>query len=75
MLAGLEICFSQTNVTFVLVHMVKNVSTMWEPWVRSLDREDPLEKEMVTHSNILAWRIPRTEESGGLQSMESKSQT
>ena len=72
MLAGLEICFSQTNVTFVVIHMVKNVSIMWEPWVWSLDREDPLEKEMATHSSILTWRIPRTEKSGGLQSMESK---
>ena len=41
---------------------------MWEPWVRSLGREDPLEKEMVTHSSILAWRIPWTEEPGRLQS-------
>ena len=40
--------------------------------VRSLGREDPLEKEMVTYSSILAWRIPWTEEPGGLKSMESK---
>ena len=40
---------------------------MWETWVQSLDWEDPLEKEMGTHSSILAWRIPWTEESGGLQ--------
>ena len=39
------------------------------PWVQSLGREDPLEKEMTTHSSILAWRIPWTEEPGGLQSM------
>ena len=39
-----------------------------DPWVRSLGREDPLEKEMATHSSILAWRIPWTEEPGGLQS-------
>ena len=38
-------------------------------WVRSLGQEDPLEKEMATHSNILAWRIPWTAEPGGLQSM------
>ena len=38
-------------------------------WVRSLSQEDPLEKEMVTHSNILAWESPLTEEPGGLQSM------
>ena len=40
-----------------------------ETWVRSLDREDPLEKERATHSSILAWEIPRTEEPGGLQPM------
>ena len=41
-----------------------------EAWVQSLGQEDPLEKEMATHSNILAWEIPRTEEPGGLQSKE-----
>ena len=45
---------------------------MWETWVRSLGWEDPLEKEMATHSSILAWRIPWTEELGGLQSMGRK---
>ena len=40
---------------------------MQETWVGSLGREDPLEKEIATHSSILAWRIPRTEEPGGLQ--------
>ena len=45
---------------------------MQETWVLSLDREDPLEKEMAAHSSILAWRIPWTEESGRLQSMESQ---
>ena len=39
---------------------------MQETWVRSLDWEDPLEKEMATHSSVLAWRIPRTAEPGGL---------
>ena len=43
-----------------------------ETQVWSLDQEDPLEKEMTIHSSILAWKIPRTEESGGLQSMESE---
>ena len=42
---------------------------MQETWVRFLGREDPLEKEMATHSDILAWRIPWTEEPGGLQSV------
>ena len=50
--------------------MVKRLSAMWETWVRSLDGEDPLEKEMATHSSI--WRIPRTEEPAGLQSMGCK---
>ena len=45
---------------------------MQETWVGSLDWEDPLEKEMVTHSSILAWKIPWTEEPGELQSMESQ---
>ena len=49
--------------------MVKNPPTRWETKVRSMGGEDPLEKEMATHSNILAWRIPWTEEPGGLQSM------
>ena len=45
---------------------------MWETQVRSLGQEDPLEKEMVTHSSILAWRIPWMEKPGRLQSMGSK---
>ena len=45
---------------------------MQETWVRSLGQEDLLEEEMSTHSSILAWKIPRTEESGRLQSMDRK---
>ena len=52
--------------------MVKNLPAMWETQVWSLGREDPLEKGMATHSSILAWRIPWTEEPGGLQSMGSQ---
>ena len=48
---------------------VKNSPAMWETWVQLLGWEDPLEKGMATHSSILAWRSPRTEEPGGLQSM------
>ena len=48
--------------------MVKRQPTMRETWVRSLGWEDPLEKEMATHCSILAWKIPWTEEPGGLQS-------
>ena len=51
--------------------MVKNSPEMQEMWLRSLGEEDPLEKEMATHYSILAWRIPWTEEPGGLQSTES----
>ena len=49
--------------------MVKNLPAMWETWVRSLGGEDPLVKEMATHSCILAWRIPWIEEPGGLYSL------
>ena len=52
--------------------MVNNLSAMQETWVRSLVQEDPLEKEMATHSSILAWRILWTEEPGGLQSVGSQ---
>ena len=52
--------------------MVKSLSATQETRVQSLGREDPLEKEMATHSSILAWRIPWTEEAGGLQSMGSQ---
>ena len=52
--------------------MEKNLLTMWETRLQSLGWEDPLEEEMATHSSIFAWRIPWTEEPGGLQSMESK---
>ena len=57
---------------FLVTQMVKNPSAMQDTWVRSLGREDPLEKEMVTPSSILAWRIPLTEEPCGLQSMGSQ---
>ena len=49
--------------------VVKNPPAMREPWVQSLDWEDPLEEDMATHSSILAWEIPWTEESGGPQSI------
>ena len=51
----------------LVAQMVKNLPGMQETWVRSLSREDPLEKGMVTHSSILAWGIPWTEEPGGLE--------
>ena len=55
-----------------MAQMVKNSPTMQETWVWSLASEDPLEKEMATHSSILAWRIPQTKEPGELQSMGSQ---
>ena len=49
-----------------MAQSVKNLPAVQETQVRSLDQEDPLEKEMATHSSILAWKIPWTEEPGGL---------
>ena len=56
----------------LVAQMVKNPPAMQETWVQSLGWEDPLEKEMATHSSILAWRIPWAEEPGGLQSKGSQ---
>ena len=53
----------------LVAQTVKHLPAMQETWVQSLGLEDPLEKEMATHSSILAWRIPWTEEPGRLQSM------
>ena len=52
----------------LVAQRVKNLPAVRYTWVQFLGQEDPLEKEMTTHSSILAWRIPRTEEPGGLQS-------
>ena len=56
----------------LVAQMVKNLPAMQETQVQSLGREDPLENEVATHSSILAWRIPWTEEPGGIQSIGSK---
>ena len=56
----------------LVAQMIKNPLAMWEPWIWSLDWENPLEKGMATHSSTLAWRIPWTEEPGWLQSMGSQ---
>ena len=56
----------------LVAQRLKRLPPIWETWVRSLRREDPLEKEMATHSSILAWRIPWTEEPGRLQSTGSQ---
>ena len=54
-----------------MAQTVKHLLAMWETWVQSLGQEDPLEKEMATHSSTLAWKIPWTQEPGVLQSIES----
>ena len=67
-------CFKGLYVEFwasLVAQTVKNLPAMQETWVQSLDREDPLEEEMATHSSIFAWEIPRTEKPGRLQSMGS----
>ena len=58
--------------TSLVAQMVKRLSTMWETRVRSPGREDPLEKEMAIHFSTIAWKIPWTEEPGGLQPMGSQ---
>ena len=63
----IQICY---NV--LVAQMVKNLPAMQKTWVLSLGQEDPLEKGMATHSSILAWRLPRTEEPGRLQTMGSQ---
>ena len=56
----------------LVAHMVKNLSALRETRVQSLGQKDPVEKKIATHSSILAWRIPWTEEPGELQSMGSQ---
>ena len=56
----------------LVAQLIKHLPAMLEAWVLSLDWEDPLEKEMATHSGILAWEISWTQEPGGLQSMDSQ---
>ena len=58
-----------------MAELVKNLPAMQETWVQSLGQEDSLEKKMATHSSILAWKIPWTEDPGRLQSIGSQSQT
>ena len=58
--------------TSLVAQLVKHLSTIQETWVRSLGREDPLEKEMAIHSSTIAWKIPWTEEPGRLQSLRSQ---
>ena len=77
--ATTKIQHSQINTIIIhtyraslVAQSVKNLPAVQETWVGSLDQEDPLEKEMATHSSILAWEIPWTKEPGRLQSTESQ---
>ena len=66
---------AQHNISgfdLLVVQMIKNLFAVWETQVQFLGWKDPLEKGMATHYSILAWRTPRTEEPGGLQSMGSQ---
>ena len=64
--------FTTQKLFDLVAQLVKNLPAAQETWVRFLGWEDPLEKEMATHSSILAWKISWTEEPGGLQSMVSQ---
>ena len=80
LLFGLQIFSPIPRVSFHLIYgflslvaqMLKRLPAVWETWVQSLGQEGSLEKEMATHSSILAWRIPWMEEPGGLQSTGSQ---
>ena len=72
LLKDLKIKSSSLERDSLVAQMVKSLPAMQETRVRSLGQEDPLEKEMVTHSSIPAWKIPQTEEPGRLQSMRSQ---
>ena len=69
---GLRYCSFSFQWAALVIQLVKNPPAMRETQVRSLGWENPLEKEMATHSSIFAWEIPQTEEPGGLQSMWSQ---
>ena len=65
-------CDARKETASLVASMVKRRPAVRETWDRALDGEDPLEKEMATHSGTLAWKIPWAEEPGGLPSMESQ---
>ena len=69
-----EACFKRTEASLV-VQRLKCLPAMWETWVRSLGQEDPLEKEMATHSSILAWRIHGRRSLVGYSPRVAKSRT
>ena len=67
-LVKFEFLIGETVFETMVAQLVRNQPAVWETWVQSLGWEDLLEKGMATHSSILSWRIPWTEESGRLQS-------
>ena len=67
-----DLVFTKVSGASLVAQRLKHLPAMQETWVRSLGREDPLEKEMATNSSILAWRTPWTEEPGRLQSKGSQ---
>ena len=67
--------FRKLTLASLVAQRLKCLPTMRETWVRSLDQEEPLEKEMATHSSILAWRIPQLEGPGGSQSLGSQKES
>ena len=69
---GQSYMFRKRDPDSLAAQVVKSLPAMQETWVGSLGQEDPLEKGMAAHSSILAWRIPWTEEPGGLQSVGSQ---
>ena len=69
---GIWIFYKSFRMASLVAQLIKNLPVMLQTWVRSLDQENPQEKEMATHSSIFAWRIPWTEEPDELQSMESQ---
>jgi len=72
-MAGFTLGHSKTG--FPAGQTLKHLPAVQETWIQSLGWEDPLEKEMATHSSALAWKIPWTEDPGRLQSLGSQSQT
>ena len=64
-----HVFISDFKMTSMVAQIVKHLPAMWEAWVQSLGQEDPLEKEMATHSSTFAWKIPWAEEPGRLQYM------
>ena len=65
---AITVCYMWLRAS-LMAQTVKNLAAMWEARILSLDQEDPLKESMVSHSSSLAWRIPKKEEPGGLQSL------